>query len=64
MDALYNQLIAGKQKAVVGFIITALATFLAQHGLSHLLDMTLKEAAEALVYGLFGYLGVYTKANK
>jgi hypothetical protein len=62
MDFLYTQLIAGKQKAIVGFIATAVAAYAAKHGLN--LDMTLKDALEACLWGLLGLFGVYIKRNR
>lgn len=62
MEFLYNQLIANKQKAIVGFVLTAATAFISQHGLT--LDTTIGELLQAGVYGILGYLGVYFKANK
>lgn len=63
MDWLWNQFIANKQKAVVGFIITAVVAFFAKHGVD-LDSITLKQALEALLWGILGFVGVYIKRNK
>lgn len=62
MDFLYNQLIANKQKAIVGFVLTAAGAFISQHGFT--LDTTIGEILESLVYGVLGYIGVYVKRNR
>lgn len=63
MDAIYQQIIAGKQKAVVGFILLFLGSFFAQHGID-ITQMTVGQAIESLIYGLIGYAGVYIKRNQ
>jgi uncharacterized membrane protein (DUF441 family) len=62
MDFLYQQLIAGKQKAVVGWLITALVAFLASQGIT--LPDNGSEVLTALLTGLLGYVGVYLTRNK
>ncbi len=62
MDFLYNQLISGKQKAVVGFVATALVAFLAKHGV--VLPNSATDVFQALLWGLLGLGGVYLKKNK
>lgn len=63
MDWLWQNFVAGKQKAIVGFVVTAVAALLAKHGID--LDaVTLKQALEAVLWGLLGFLGVYVKRNK
>lgn len=63
MDWLYSQLIANKQKAVVGFIVTAAVAYFAKHGID-LGAITLKQALEAVLWGMLGFVGVYVKQNK
>lgn len=62
MDFLYNQLIAGKQKAIAGFLAAALVAFLAKHGL--VLPSDASAVFEALAFGLIGLVSVYLKRNK
>lgn len=62
MEWLWNQVVAGKQKALVGFILTAVVAYASKHGLD--LNMTLAQALEALLWGILGYVGVYVKRNK
>lgn len=62
MDAIYNQLIAGKQKAVVGYVVVAAVQYLSELGFK-LPDNT-GDVLTALVVGLIGYVAVYLKRNK
>lgn len=62
MDFLYQQLIAGKQKAIAGWIAGASIVFLAQHGIT--LPASAKEVLTALLYGLIPLVSVYLKRNK
>lgn len=62
MDTLYNQLIAGKQKAIVGYVVVALVQYLSDHGFvapDHFADVL-----TALLVGLLGYVAVYLKRNQ
>lgn len=63
MDWLYNQLIANKQKAVVGFIMAALTAFFVKHGID-ITTLTVHDALQMLFYGALGFVGVYLKRNK
>lgn len=63
MDAIYQQVIANKQKAIVAFVFGFLATYVAQYGFD-LETLTVRELVEQVIYGLIGYVGVYLKANK
>jgi len=63
MDKLYVSLIANKQKAIAGFIVTFVATYVAQYGLD-IQSLTLAQFIEQVVYGLIAYVGVYLKRNK
>lgn len=62
MNFLYEQFIANKQKAIVGFVVGFVATYIAQHGFN--IDMSLGQVLENLLYGLIGYVSVYLKENK
>ena len=62
MDAIYNQLIAGKQKAVVGYLVVALVQYLTSMGIK--LPENTGDVLTALVVGLLGYVAVYLKSNK
>ena len=62
MDFLYNQFIAGKQKAVVAFIVSALVAFIVKHGVA--LPDNASETLQALVWGVVGLVSVYVKRNK
>lgn len=62
MDFLYNQLIAGKQKAIAGFLAAALVAYLARHGVT--LPGDSADVLQALAFGLIGLISVYLKRNK
>lgn len=62
MDFLYNQFVAGKQKAIVAFVVTALVAFLVKHGVA--LPESAGQTFEALIWGLVGLVSVYMKRNK
>ena len=62
MDFLYNQFIAGKQKAVVAFLVTALVAFIAKHGV--VLPDNAADTLQALAWGVVGSVSVYLKRNK
>lgn len=62
MDFLYQQFVAGKQKAIAGWLATALVAFLAQHGVQ--LPDTASQVFTALAFGLIGLVSVYLKRNK
>lgn len=63
MDALYQQLIANKQKAIVGFVLGFIATYVAKYGFDFE-TLTVKELLEQVLYGIVGYVSVYLKRNK
>lgn len=63
LSKLYKLFIKGRQKALVGFLVAALGTFAAKHGVD-IADLTLKQAAESVFYGVLGWLAVYVKSNK
>lgn len=62
MDFLYNQFVAGKQKAIVAFVVTALVAFLVKNGI--VLPDNAAATFEALLWGLVGLVSVYLKSNK
>jgi hypothetical protein len=62
MDFLYQNLIAGRQKAIVGFVATALVAFLVKHGI--VLPDTATDVFQALLWGVLGLVSVYVKKNK
>lgn len=59
---LYNTIVKGNQKAIVGFLVAAAGTYLALVGVS--LDMTVGEALTVLTNGVVTAVGVWFKANK
>lgn len=62
MDWLYEQFVAGKQKALVGFIVTAVVAFLVKNGVQ--LPANSAEVLQSMVWGLVGLVSVYMKRNK
>ena len=62
MEAIYQQFIAGKQKAVVGYVVVALVQYLSSMGIK--LPDTAGDVLTALVVGILGYVAVYLKRNK
>lgn len=62
MDFLYQQLVAGKQKAIAGFLAAALVAFLARHGVT--LPADASDVLQALAFGLIGLVSVYLKRNR
>ena len=62
MQTLYQLLIAGKQKAFIAAILTAVTVQLAQHGIS--IDMTLGDALQLSLSTALAYFGVYSTKNK
>lgn len=61
-NRLYNLVVTGNQKAIVGFIVAAAAVYIAQFGWS--LDTTVGELIEALVAGTITAAGVWFKRNQ
>ena len=59
---LYSIIVVGNQKAIVGFVVAFLGTYLAVVGVS--LDMTVGEALTSLCNGTITAIGVWFKANK
>lgn len=63
MDAIYQQFVAGKQKAIAAFVVGFVVTYVAQYGLD-LHTLTVQQLLEQLVYSGLSYAGVYLKRNK
>lgn len=61
LGQLYQLVVVGKEKAIVAFVVTAVGAYVAKHGVT--LDMTLKDALTAVLYGVVGHVAVYLKAN-
>lgn len=59
--SLYQTLVAPNRKAIVGFIVVVLATYLAKHGLALSLDT--QTALQTLLSGLVAYAGVWLATN-
>lgn len=62
IQTIYRLVVVGNQKAIVGFVVTFILTFLAQFNISA--EMTMNQALESLVYAVIGAAGVWLKANK
>jgi uncharacterized membrane protein (DUF441 family) len=62
MDWLYENFVAGKQKAVVAFVVTALVAWLVKHGVE--LPEDASDTLQALAWGLVGLVSVYLKRNQ
>lgn len=62
MDFIYQQFIAGKQKAIVGWLAVALVAFLVKHGV--VLPADASDVFSALLWGLVGLVSVYLKRNQ
>lgn len=62
LKAIYNVIVVGNQKAIVGFILAVITVLISKVGLD--LDMTIRQVVEALASGLIVSLGVWVKANK
>ena len=62
MKLLWQILVAGKQKAVVGSVVAGVAMLLVQSGFSA--DIKVTDLVAALSTGLLNYVGVYVTKNK
>jgi uncharacterized membrane protein (DUF441 family) len=62
LSNLYQALVVGKEKAIVAFVVGAAVVQASKHGLS--LDMTLKEALEALLGGAIAHVSVFLTRNR
>lgn len=62
LSNIYDAVVKGNQKAIVAFVLSAVAVFVAQAGFT--VDTTIGEVVEALVAGVISAVGVWFKANK
>lgn len=62
INKLYQLVVVGNQKAIVAFVLSGAAVYLAVVGVS--LDMTVGEALTVLVTGAVNAGGVWLKANR
>lgn len=62
MKYLYELLVVGNQKALVGFAVSAILSAFAVVGVSG--DMTVRDALAVVLTGLLTALSVYFKSNK
>lgn len=62
LSKLYVTVIVGKQKAIAAFLVGAVGTFVARHGLT--LDATAASYLQALVVGALAHGSVYFTRNK
>lgn len=62
MDFLYQQFVAGKQKAVAAWLSAALVAYLARHGIA--LPGDAGDVISALILGLIALVAVYVKKNQ
>lgn len=58
----YSLVVLNKQKAIVAFVVGAISAFVVRHGWT--LDISLRDALQALLVGVIAHAGVYLKANK
>lgn len=58
---IYSTLVKTKEKAVVGFVVTLVLSFLGQYGITG--HMTVEQALTALGTGILTALSVYFKSN-
>ena len=63
MDALYQQLIQNKQKAVIGFVVGAIIAYFAKYGID-LNTLTVADALRMLGAGIITYISVFVKKNQ
>lgn len=61
-NVLYDKFVVGNQKAIVGFVLAAVATFVASQGWT--LDTTIGEVVESVVSGVIVGGSVWFKSNK
>jgi uncharacterized membrane protein (DUF441 family) len=62
MDWLYRQFVVGKQKAIAGWLATALVAFLVANGVK--LPSDAADVLTALLWGIIGLVSVYLKRNQ
>lgn len=61
---LYGVVVSGNQKAIVAFVLAAVAGLGLQVNGVNLLDASVREVVVAVVSGLVSSVGVWLKANK
>lgn len=61
LSALYGKLVVGNEKAVTAFIVAAVGSFIARHGLT--LNASALAYLQAVVLGAIAHGAVYLKAN-
>lgn len=64
MEKIYNTIVAGNQKAVIGFVLTLVAGLGLQVGGVNVLDATVGQVIAAVVSGVITSAGVWFKTNK
>jgi len=62
MKNLYALIVAGREKAFIGFAVSGLLTLLAMLNISG--DMTVEQALTVIITAVFTGLGVYFQRNK
>lgn len=58
VHSLISVVYDNKQKAVAGFVVASIGSYLLQYGID-IETLTVKEALELVAYGVAGYIGVY-----
>lgn len=64
VSRLYKLIVKGNQKAIVGFVLTFVASLGLQINGVNLLDATVGEVINSTVAGAINAAGVWIKANK
>jgi len=62
LGLVYDALVVGQQKAVIGFLVSGIVSLCLLIGISG--DMTVREAVSGLVTGLLTGISVWLKTNK
>lgn len=62
LSKLYTKVVAKKQKAIAAFLVGAVGSFVAKHGLT--LDASLVNYVQAFVVGVLAHAGVFFTSNK
>lgn len=61
VGSLYATIIVGNEKALAAFVVAAVASFVARHGLK--LDVNALAYVQAVVIGLIAHFSVYFTTN-
>ena len=64
MKNLYNVIVAGNQKAIVGLVIALIGGLGLQVGGVNILDVSVRELVNAVVLAVITSAGVWLKANR